>query len=103
MGYTYRNLFDFVPYKKVDVEELDTFKYAEIGNVNKLGEVEPVELSQTRDEENESLFKKIEKGDIINPQKGDILISKGGLSKNVLVESDDEYYTKAFIQHTTQN
>ncbi len=98
--YTYRNLFDFVPYEKVDVEELDTFKYAEIGNVDKLGEVEPVELSfETRDEENESLFKKIEKGDIINPQKGDILISKirPYLNKNVLVESDDEYYTKAFI------
>lgn len=98
--YTYRNLFDFVTYEKVDVEELDTFKYAEIGNVNKLGEVEPVELSfETRDEENESLFKKIEKGDIINPQKGDILISKirPYLNKNVLVESDDEYYTKAFI------
>lgn len=98
--YNYRNLFDFVPYEKVDIEELDTFKYAEIGNVNKLGEVEPVELSfATRDEENESLFKKIEKGDIINPRKGDILISKirPYLNKNVLVTSNDEYYTKAFI------
>jgi hypothetical protein len=98
--YTYRNLFDFVPYEKVDIEELDNFKYAEIGNVNKLGEVEPVELSfEDRQEENESLFKKIEKGDIINPKKDDILISKirPYLNKNVLVYSDDEYFTKAFI------
>lgn len=98
--YTYRNLFDFVPYEKVDIEEFDNFKYAEIGNVNKLGEVEPVELSfNDRQEENESLFKKIEKGDIINPKKGDILISKirPYLNKNVLVCSDDKYFTKAFI------
>lgn len=98
--YTYRNLFDFVPYEKVDIEVLDKFKYAEIGNVNKLGEVEPVELSfEDRQEENESLYKKIEKGDIINPKKDDILISKirPYLNKNVLVNSDDEYFTKAFI------
>lgn len=98
--YTFRNLFDFVPYEKVDVEQLEKFKYAEIGNVNKLGEVEPVELSfEDRQEENESLFKKIEKGDIINPKKDDILISKirPYLNKNVLVNSDDEYFTKAFI------
>jgi len=98
--YTYRNLFDFVPYEKVDIDELDKFKYAEIGNVNKLGEVEPVELSfEDRQEENESLFKKIEKGDVINPKNGDILISKirPYLNKNVLINSDDEYFTKAFI------
>lgn len=98
--YTYHNLFDFVSYEKVNIEELDNFKYAEIGNVNKLGEVEPVELSfEDRQEENESLFKKIEKGDIINPKKNDILISKirPYLNKNVLVNSDDEYFTKAFI------
>lgn len=98
--YTFRNLFDFVPYEKVDIEQLEKFKYAEIGNVNKLGEVEPVELSfEDKQEENESLFKKIEKGDIINPKKNDILISKirPYLNKNVLVNSDDEYFTKAFI------
>ena len=98
--YTFRDLFDFVPYEKVDIEQLEKFKYAEIGNVNKLGEVEPVELSfEDRQEENESLFKKIEKGDIINPKKDDILISKirPYLNKNVLVNSDDQYFTKAFI------
>jgi hypothetical protein len=98
--YTYRNLFDFVPHEKVDIEQLEKFKYAEIGNIDKLGEVEPVELSfEDRQEENESLFKKIEKGDIINPKKDDILISKirPYLNKNVLVNSDDEYFTKAFI------
>lgn len=98
--YTYSYLFDFVPYKKIDTDKLDIFKYAEIGNVNKLGEVEPIELTfEDRQEENENLFKKIEKGDIINPKKGDILISKirPYLNKNVLIISDDNYFTKAFI------
>ena len=98
--YSYRNLFDFVPYNKVNIDKLDKFKYAEIGNVNKLGEVEPVELSfDDRQEEKESIFKKIEKGDIINPKRGDILISKirPYLNKNVLINSDNEYFTKAFI------
>ncbi|MBF8457142.1 restriction endonuclease subunit S [Kaistella sp. G5-32] len=99
--YTYRNLFDFVPYEKVNIDQLDSFKYAEIGNVNKLGEVMPVQLFfEDRQEENESLYKKIEKGDIIKPKKGDILISKirPYLNKNVLVKSEDIYFTKAFIQ-----
>lgn len=99
--YSYRQLFDFVPYQSVDISALEEFKYAEIGNVNKLGEVEPVELSfDDRQEENESLFKKIEKGDIIKPIEGDILLSKirPYLNKNVLIGQEEIYFTKAFIQ-----
>lgn len=98
--YSYHHLFDFVPYEKVDIDNLDVFKYAEIGNITKLGEIKYVELSfDDRLEDNESLFKKIEKGDIINPRKGDILISKirPYLNKNVLINSNDGYFTKAFI------
>jgi len=99
--YSYRQLFDFVPYKSIDISILEQFQYAEIGNVNKLGEVVPVELSfDDRQEENESLFKKIEKGDIIKPVSGDILISKirPYLNKNVLIQNEETYFTKAFIQ-----
>jgi len=98
--YKYCDLFHFVPNEKININKLDKFKYAEIGNVNKLGEVEPVELSfDEREEENESLYKKIEKGDILNPKNGDILISKirPYLNKNVLITSNDIYFTKAFI------
>jgi type I restriction enzyme S subunit len=98
--YSYRQLFDFIPFKSIDITGLEKFKYAEIGNVNKLGEVEPVELSfDDRQEENESLFKKIEKGDIIKPLQGDVLISKirPYLNKNVLVDTEEIYFTKAFI------
>lgn len=99
--YSFIHLFDFVPYQSVNISDLDKLKYAEIGNVSKLGEVEPVELSfDDRQEENESLFKKIEKGDIIKPLLGDILISKirPYLNKNVLIENEEMYFTKAFIQ-----
>lgn len=98
--YSYRDLFDFVSYEKIDITQLDSFQYAEIGNVNKMGEVEPVLLSfDDRQEENESLFKKIKKGDIIQPIYGDILISKirPYLNKNVLIENENIYFTKAFI------
>jgi len=99
--YSYRQLFDFVSYQGVDISKLEKFRYAEIGNVSKMGEVEPVELSfDDRQEENESLFKKIEKGDIIKPLSGDVLISKirPYLNKNILIENEDTYFTKAFIQ-----
>jgi len=56
--YSYKDLFDFVSYKKIELSQLDSFQYAEISNVNKLGEVEPITLSfSNRQEENESLFK----------------------------------------------
>lgn len=98
--YSYRQLFDFVSYQSIDISVLDQFKYAEIGNVNKLGEIAPIELSfDDRQEENENLFKKIEKGDIIKPLPGDVLISKirPYLNKNVLIEDEETYFTRAFI------
>ncbi len=98
--YNYKDLFEFVPYQKIDISLLDNFLYAEIGNVSKLGEVEPTELSfDNRQEDIESLFKKIEKGDIILPVSGDILISKirPYLNKNVLIDNKEVYFTKAFI------
>ena len=98
--YSYKDLFDFVPYKKIELSQLDSFQYAEISNINKLGEVEPITLSfSNRQEENESLFKKIEKGDVIKPISGDILISKirPYLNKNILIENENIYFTKAFI------
>ncbi len=99
--YTYKELFDIVGYSKLDISGLSTIKYAEIGNVEKTGDVNPVTLSlDDRNELNESLFKKIEKGDIIKPQKDDILISaiRPYLNKNVLISDEEIYFTKAFIQ-----
>jgi len=99
--YTYKELFDIVEYSKLDISALSTIKYAEIGNVEKTGDVNPVTLSfDNSNELNESLFKKIEKGDIIKPQKGDILISKirPYLNKNVFIDAEEIYFTKAFIQ-----
>lgn len=90
--YSCSYLFDFVSYDSIDINELEKFKYVEIGNVSKQGEIEPVELSfNDRSEEQESLFKKIE--------KGDILISKihPYLNKNILITSDEIYFTKDFI------
>lgn len=99
--YSYRSLFEIIEPSKPNIDDLESFQYAEIGNVSKTGEVSPVCLSfSDRDEENESLFKKIEKGDIIFPDKDDILISKirPYLNKIVLIEDNNTYYTKAFIQ-----
>lgn len=99
--YSYRAIFEIIQPLKVNTDDLESFQYAEIGNVSKTGEVSPVFLSfSDRNEENESLFKKIEKGDIILPKKGDILISKirPYLNKNILIEDEKIYYTKAFIQ-----
>jgi type I restriction enzyme S subunit len=98
--YTFKKIFDFVEYTSTNLEELEEFLYSEIGDVSKNGDVNPVLLSfNDRNEENESLFKKIEKGDIIKPLKGDILISKirPYLNKNVLIGDEEIYYTKAFI------
>jgi len=99
--YTYKDLFDFIEYKKLDISKLDDFKYVEIGNVTKLGDIYPVSLSfDNRNEINEDYFKKIEKGDIIKPKKGDILLSKirPYLNKNILIQDEDCYFTKAMIQ-----
>lgn len=98
--YRWNELFEFVSYQKINLEELDDFQYAEIGNVNNNGSVLPITLSfSNRNEVNENYFKKIEKGDIIKPENGDILISsvRPYLNKNILIENDNIYFTSAFI------
>ena len=99
--YDYRALFDIIDVEKVDIALLDDFKYAEIGNVQSGGDVSPVNLSfNNRTDENENLFKKIERGDIFLPECGDILLAKirPYLNKNVLVGENKIYFTTAFIQ-----
>jgi type I restriction enzyme, S subunit len=99
--YSYKDLFEILPYSTPTLDEFEPFKYAEINHVTKKGEVFPVSLSfDDRHELNEDLFKKIEKGDIILPKQGNILIStiRPYLNKIVLVEDNDIYFTKAFIQ-----
>jgi len=101
--YSFNDLFEFQENKKVNIENLDDdFFYSEIGNVSKEGEVEPVKLNFTkRKEEEENYYKKIEKGDIIQVEENDILLSKvrPNLKKYILV--DEEYakyfYTSSFI------
>lgn len=99
--YDYRKLFDIINTEKVNINELDDFLYAEIGNVEKGGDVTPIQLNfSNRNIEDEDLYKKIEKGDIMLPEKGDILLSKirPYLNKNVLVGEEKIFFTKAFIQ-----
>lgn len=101
MCYIISELFDFVENEKVDLDCLDNFNYVEIGNIEKNGDINPVNLSfDDRNEENENYFKKIEKGDILKPKIGDILISsiRPYLNKNVLITDEDIYFTKAMIQ-----
>ena len=99
---SFSELFEIVEKEKVDVNELETFKYAEITDVGKTGDVNPNYLDiNRRDELTEDYFKKIEKGDIILPTVNDILISsvRPNLKKFVLIgEGENIYYTKAFIQ-----
>ncbi len=99
----FKLLFDFVSKGRPNITEISNFLYAEIGNVDKTGSVEPVNLSfDNRNIEDDNYYKKIEKGDIILPQKGDILLSsiRPYLNKNVLIEDENVniYFTKAFIQ-----
>lgn len=101
--YSFKDLFEIVKDNKVNLENLDDdFYYVEIGNVTKNGVVEPVKLNfNIREIEDESYYKKIEKGDIIQVQAGDILISKvrPNLKKFVFIDEDNKnyYYTSAFI------
>jgi restriction endonuclease S subunit len=93
-------LFDIV--EKENVELPEEFKYCEIGHVEKTGDIDPVLLNENqRNELNENYFKKIEKGDILKPDIGDILISsvRPNLKKFVYIDKDKEgtYFTKAFI------
>lgn len=98
----FSELFEIVQKEKIAIDDLDEFEYAEITNVTKEGEVYPNLLSfNERDDFNENYFKKIEKGDIISPNKNSILISsvRPNLKKFVFInEEENIYYTKAFIQ-----
>jgi type I restriction enzyme S subunit len=101
--YTFNDLFEFSHENKVDVEKLDDdFFYAEIGDVSKNGEVEPVKLNfSERKEEEENYYKKIEKGDIIRVAENDILLSKvrPNLKKYVFIDEENKnyFYTSAFV------
>ena len=100
--YTFKELFSFRINNKVCVDDLEKFKYSEIGNVDKNGYVEPVELDNNdRKIEDDDYYKKIDKGDILKAEKNDILISKvrPNLKKFVRItkENEDIYYTTAFI------
>jgi hypothetical protein len=101
-GYNFAQLFDVVKKSSPSTDEFEEIKYAEISNVTKEGEVIPEILrSSERSELNENYFRKIENGDIMKPEAGDVLISsvRPNLRKHVYIDpNDDCYYTKAFIQ-----
>jgi len=69
--YSFNDLFEISSKNKVDIEKLDDdFLYAEIGNVSKDGDIEPVKLNfNERKEEEENYYKKIGKGDIIQARE----------------------------------
>lgn len=99
--YRFSELFDIVDCR-VDVLDIEEFYYVEIGDISKNEDVYPVKLSwDTRNELNENYFQKIEKGDIIKPKVGDILIAKvrPNLKKYILIDENTSfyYYTSAFI------
>ena len=53
--YSFDDLFDFSTKNKVDTEKLDDdFFYAEIGNVSKEGDIEPVKLNFNERKEEEA-------------------------------------------------
>ena len=101
--YSFDNLFNFSTKNKVDIEKLDNdFFYVEIGNVSKEGDIEPVKLNfNERKEEEENYYKKIEKGNIIRTERGDILIAKvrPNLKKYVFINEENQkyFYTSAFV------
>ena len=102
-AYSFNDLFEFQKNNKVDIENLDDdFLYSEIGNVSKEGEVEPVKLNfNERKKGEENYYKKIEKGNIIQAEENEILLSKvrPNLKKYVLIDNANAkyFYTSAFI------
>lgn len=100
--YRFCDLFDIIPVQKIQINDLDEFNYVEIGDVDAAGDITPSSLStDNRNETNESIFKKIEKGDIIQVSEGDILLPciRPNLNKTLYITSENShfYYTKAFI------
>lgn len=101
--YTFDDLFFIVADDNVvDIESIESFFYAEIGNTNCYNQVFPHKLNwDEQNEFNDPLFKKISKGDIIKVEPGDILISKVRpyLKKFIFIteELSNVYFTSAFI------
>lgn len=122
---SFDEVFEVVEPKKVSIDDLDdAFEYCEIGNLNKNGEVFPVELSmsdsENEDDDNAKLYKKIFKknskgekccDDIMAVDVGDILVAKTRpiLNKVLFIIKEDGmdysqyYYTKAFIRIRVKN
>lgn len=104
--YPFDELFEIVA-DKYDPQLLDgNFKYCQIGDVAKDGEIHPVQLNfNERNLLDESYYKKIEKGDIISVDKNDIILSfllpqdVSIIGKMARITSDisDVYFTNAFI------
>jgi type I restriction enzyme S subunit len=99
--YPFESLFDFVSHGSVTSPNV--FQYCEIGDVETTGEINPVTVNiEIRNELNEPLFRKIEKGDIFKPDSGNILLSsvRPNLRKFVFYngQSNECYFTKAFIE-----
>ena len=101
--YSFSELFEIVPKSKIALSQLNQqFRYCEISDVDKNGDVFPQILNfEERNLLQENYYKKIEKGDIISVQEDDILISKirPNLKKYVRItkENEDIYFTSAFI------
>lgn len=100
--YTFCDLFDFVKKEEIDLSLYSEINYVEIGDISKQGDITPVQLDLVnKDELLESYYKKIDKGDIISVNKGDILISsiRPNLKKIALIQEKSEsyFYTKALI------
>lgn len=102
--YSFADLFEIVAGKENKDYLSDSFLYAEIGDVNKDNEVYPTKIDfeiRNEDAGNESLYKKISKGDILKGEENDILLSKirPNLKKSIFLDNDKKniYYTSAFL------
>ena len=103
---SFDELFSVVK-RKFDIQELDgSFKYCQISDVDKNGEIHPVTLNfDERNLLDESYYKKIESGDIIEVCEHDILVSfllpqdVSVLGKMLRVTPDiaDVFFTSAFL------
>lgn len=102
--YTFNDLFSISSDCNIDGNTLSgDFKYCEIGNSDKNGDIEPVCLNfSIRNLEYENYYTKIEKGDIAKANLNDILIAKvrPNLKKYIRITQDkkDVYFTTAFIR-----
>lgn len=103
-SYSFNDLFELVPHTSIENNLIaNDFNYCEIGDVDNNGFPKPnlLNLNNTIPEY-EDLYKKISKGDIFKPKKGNIILSKVRpyLNKTILINSNCEnvLFTKAFIE-----